>query len=144
MTRWDILRKTMFSADERKALGKAWPLFFFIVLSGNKDNKVITSYEDLREKLQESPSTIKKWRDVLSQNNVTKVIPGKGSMTLILLPPYDALLTCEMDDLAEIKLKSDPVTRRMLERVTSFNNMSLLPLVAELADKMTKIEAKLS
>ena len=143
MTRWDILKKIMLSADERKALGKAWPLFFFIVLSG-KDNKVITSYEVLKEKLQESPSTIKKWRDVLVANKVITLIPGKLSQTLSLLPPYDVLLTCEIDDLAEIKLKSDPAARRMLERVASFNNMSLFPVVVELADKLNKIEAKLS
>ena len=144
MTVLDILKKIMFSANEGKAPGKAWRLFFFIFLSGNKDNKVITSYEELEEKLQEKRSTLTKWRDVLSQNKVIKVIPGKGSMTLILLPPYDALLTCEMDDLAEIKLKSDPAARRMLERVTSFNNMSLFPIVLELADKLNKIEAKLN
>ena len=144
MTVLDILKKIMFSANEGKAPGKAWRLFFFIFLSGNKDNKVITSYEELEEKLLEKRSTLTKWRDVLSQNKVIKVIPGKGSMTLILLPPYDALLTCEMDDLAEIKLKSDPAARRMLERVTSFNNMSLFPIVLELADKLNKIEAKLN
>jgi hypothetical protein len=140
MTRWDVLKKIMFSTNESKALGKAWRLFFFIALSGNKDNKVITSYEELKEKLQESPSTIKKWRDVLVANKVITLTPGKLSQTLSLLPPYDALATCEFDDLAEMKLKSDPTTRRMLDRVASFNNMALLPVVAEIADKVSRLE----
>ena len=145
MTVLDILKKIMFSVNgEGKAPGKAWRLFFFIFLSGNKNNKVITNYDALEEQLKESRSTIKKWRDVLSQNKVIKVIPGKGSMTLILLPPYDTLLTCEMDDLTEIKLKSDPAAKRVLDRVMDYGNMSLFPIIVELADKMNKIEAKLN
>ena len=134
----------MFSANEGKAPGKAWRLFFFIFLSGNKGNRLITDYDQLEEKLKESRSTIKKWRDVLSQNKVIKVIPGRGTMTLILLPPYDALLTCEMDDLTEIKLKSDPAAKRVLDRVMDYGNMSLFPIIVELADKLNKIEAKLN
>ncbi len=144
MTRWDVLKKIMFSANERKALGKAWALFFFIVLSGKKDNKVFTGPDELKKVLEEPLSTIKKWRDVLVANKVITVIPGKLSMTLSLLPPYDALLTCEMDDLTEIKLKSDPAAKRVLDRVTAYGNMSLFPVVVELADKLNKIEAKLS
>jgi hypothetical protein len=144
MTRWEVLRKIMNSPNDRKALGKAWPLFFFIAMSGSKENKVVTSPEELKDRLQESPSTIKKWRDVLVQDNVITVIPGKLSMTLSLCPPYDALLTCQVDDLAEMKLTSDPTTKRMLDRVTSFNNMSLLPVVAEMFEKIKKLETKLS
>lgn len=140
MTRWDVLEKLLSSPAERKALGKAWSLFFFMAMSCKKDNKFITSYEELKSKLEEPVSTIKKWRDLLAANKVITVIPGKLSMTLSLLPPYDALATCEYDDLAEMKLNSDPTTRRMLDRVTSFNNMALLPVVAEIADKVTKLE----
>ena len=144
MTVLDILKKIMFSANEGKAPGKAWRLFFFIFLSGNKGNRLITDYDQLEEKLKESRSTIKKWRDVLSQNKVIKVIPGRGTMTLILLPPYDALLTCEMDDLTEIKLKSDPAAKRVLDKVMDYGNMSLFPVLVELFAKMNKLEAKLN
>ena len=54
MTVLDILKKIMFSANEGKAPGKAWRLFFFIFLSGNKGNRLITDYDQLEEKLKES------------------------------------------------------------------------------------------
>ena len=52
MTVLDILKKIMFSANEGKSPGKAWRLFFFIFLSGNKGNRLITDYDQLEEKLK--------------------------------------------------------------------------------------------
>jgi len=142
MTRWDLLRKLTLLPDERKAIGKAWPLFFFLVLNGNASNKFITSYPELKERLKESPSTIKKWKDSLVEHRVIQAFNGRLSMTLVLLPPYDSLVTCEQDDVTQVKMKSDPTTRRLLDKLSSYNNMSLLPLIAELASKIDNLEKK--
>ena len=142
MTRWDLLRKLTLLPDERKAIGKAWPLFLFLVLNCNASNKFITSYPELKERLKESPSTIKKWKDSLVEHRVIQAFNGRLSMTLVLLPPYDSLVTCEQDDVTQVKMKSDPTTRRLLDKLSSYNNMSLLPLIAELASKIDNLEKK--
>ena len=64
-------------------------------------------------------------------------------MTFILLPPYDSLVTCEQDDWAGARLKSDPKVRKVLDKITENDNMSLLPLIVELSDKVTKLERAL-
>ncbi len=144
MTRWDILRDVLTSKhDTRDAIGKAWPLFFFLVFNTNMSNKFITSYPELKEKLDESPNTIKHWRDQLVANKVVKVFKGKGSMSFTLLSPYDSLVTCEQDDITRIKLNSDPATKRLLDKVSSYNNMSLLPVIAEITAKLDNLEKKL-
>jgi len=143
MTRWDVLKELILSEKERKAIGKAWPLFFFLVLNCNKSNKFITSYPELKEKLNESPSTIKKWREHLVDHQVIRVINGRLSMTLSLLPPYESLVTCERDDITQVKMKSDPATRRLLDKLSSYNNMSLLPLIAELTSKIDSLEKRM-
>lgn len=140
MTRWDFLKDLMLSADKRRAVGKSWPLFFFLVLNGNKSNKFITSYPELKEMLNESPSTIKKWKDQLVKNKVIQAVSGRLCMTLSLLPPYDSLVTCEQDDITQVKLKSDPATKRLLNMLSSYNNMSLLPIIAELSSKIDRLE----
>ena len=143
MTRWDVLKNLLLTHDARKAIGKAWPLFFFVVYHGNRSNKCVTSYPELHEVLNESPHTIKMWRDQLVERKVIKTIRGRSSMTLQLLSPYDSIVTCEQDDVAQIKMNGDPATRRLLDKVSTFNNMSLLPLVAELSMKLDKLEKKL-
>lgn len=143
MTRWDLLKEIMMLPDKRRSIGKAWPLFFFIIYHGTRSNKCVTSYPELHEVLSESPHTIKMWRDQLVERAVIKVIRGRSSMTLQLLSPYDSIVTCEQDDVAQIKMNGDPATRRLLDKVSSFNNMSLLPLVAELSSKLDKLEKKL-
>jgi len=144
MTRWDVLKKLVLSSIERRAIGKAWPLFFFLVLNGNKSNKFITSYPELKEKLKESPSTIKKWKEHLIKHRVIKATNGRLSMTISLLPPYDSIVTCELDDITEVKMKSDPATKRLLNKLSSYNNMSLLPVVAELSSKLDTLERGLT
>lgn len=143
MTRWDILRNLLLTHDMRKAIGNAWPLFFFVIFHSNRDNKCITSYAELNETLHESPHTIKFWRDCLVKQNVLKVIRGRSSMTLQLLSPYDSVVTCIQDDVAQIKMNGDPATKRLLDRLSAYNNMSLLPLVAELSMKLEKLEKKI-
>lgn len=144
MTRWDVLRTLLLNHDARKAIGNAWPLFFFIVFNSNQQNKCITSYPELHQILIESPNTIKFWRDCLVKQNVLKVIRGRSSMTLQLLSPYDTIVTCLQDDEAMIKMHGDPATKKLLEKVSAFGNMSLLPLVAELSSKLEMIEKKIA
>ena len=103
----------------------------------------MTSYDDLKRTLEESPNTIKWWRDVLEKAKVLRVVRGRMAMTLTLLPPYDSLATCEQDDIVQVKLKSDPFTRSLIDKLSSYGNMSLLPVVAELAAKLDKMERKL-
>lgn len=143
MTRWDLLRNLLLDHDARRAIGHAWPLFFFVVFNSNKDNKCITSYPELHEVLIESPNTIKFWRDCLVRQNVVKVTRGRSSMTLQLLSPYDSIVTCIQDDMTQIKLNSDPAIKKMLDKVSAYGNMSLLPLVAELSTKLDKLEKKI-
>ena len=144
MTRWDILGNLMLSYETRKAVGTAWPLFLYVIFRTNKANKLVTSYDDLKRTLEESPNTIKWWRDVLEKTKILRVVRGRMAMTLTLLPPYDSLATCEQDDITQIKIKSDPSTRSLIDKLSSYGNMSLLPVVAELAAKLDKMEKKLS
>lgn len=143
MTRWDVLKDVLLSHDLRKSIGKAWPLFFYLAFNVKDSNKFITSYPELKDKLEESQHTIKKWRDYLYEQKVINVINGRLSMTLSFIPPYDSLVTCMADDLTQIKLKSDPATKKMLDKLSSYDNMSLLPLVAELSSKLDVLEKKL-
>ena len=131
------------SSDQRTAIGKAWPVFFFIVFNSDKSNKLIINYPELHERLNESINTIKKWKEHLVDHNVVDVIQGRTSMTFTLLPPFDSLVTCEQDDIAQIRMKSDPATRRILEKLSVYGNMSLLPIVAELYLKIDNLEKKL-
>jgi len=143
MTRWDLLEKLMMSREVRNAIGKAWPLFFFIVFHTGKSNKLITSYAKIKNGLNDSQSTIQKWKEYLIKNKVISSINGKLSMTISLLSPYDSLVTCEQDDTTVLRLSSDPSTKRILEKVAIYGNMSLLPIVAELSAKIEKLEKKL-
>ena len=144
MTRWDLLKNLLLSHDSRKAIGKAWPLFFYLVFHIKESNKLITSYPELKASLNESVSTIKKWRDQLETQKVIQVHSGKLSMTLTLLSPFCALTTCEQLDEIQIKMITDPSAKRLLEKVTVGTNMSLLPVILELSSKLENIEKRLS
>ncbi len=141
MTRWDLLKDLMLSKERRDTIGKAWPLFLFLIFYSNRSNKYITSYVELKERLNESPNTIKHWRDQLVDHKVVKVFKGKGSMSFTFLSPYDSLVTCEQDDWAGARIKSDPKTKRVLDKLSAHDNMSLLPLIVELSAKVNKLEA---
>ena len=143
MTRWDLLNNLMMSPENREAIGKAWPLFFFLVFYSGRSNKYVTNYAELKEKLKGSVNTIKTWREHLVKNKVVQVFKGSASMSFVLLPPYASLVTCEQDDVTQVKMVGDPATKRLLEKLSLYNNMSLLPIVAELSQKITNIEKKI-
>lgn len=63
-------------------------------------------------------------------------------MSFVFLSPYDSLVTCEQDDWADAKIKSDPKVKRVLDKITDSDNMSLLPLIVELSAKIDKLEQK--
>ena len=110
MTRWNLLSNLLLQAENIKAIGKAWPLFFFVVFNMDKTNKFCTNYPELTERMGASPNTIKDWRDHLVKNQVAKVFKGNGSMSFVLQSPYDSLVTCEQDDIAQVKMVGDPAT----------------------------------
>ena len=50
--------------------------------------------------------------------------------------------TCEQDDWVGARLKSDPKVRKVLDKMTESDNMSLLPLIVELSTKIDKLEQR--
>jgi hypothetical protein len=52
-------------------------------------------------------------------------------------------LSPAQDDITQIKMKSDPATKRIIDKVNAYGNMSLLPIVAELSAKLDKLEKRL-
>jgi len=142
MTRWNLLHDITMAKETREAIGKAWLLFLFLAFNMKKTNKFITNYAELKEKLGESPNTIKNWRDHLVQNKVVQVFKGNGSMSFVLLSPYDSLVTCEQDDWAAVRIKTDANVKRVLDKLSSRDNMSLLPVIVELSAKVNKLEKK--
>jgi len=143
MTRWNLLQDITISKEMREAIGKAWPFFFYLVFHIDKSNKLITNYAEIKKILNENQSTLMKWKEYLLKHKVISAISGKLSMTLSLLPPYDSLVTCEQDDTAQLRMNSDPATKRIIEKLTVYGNMSLLPIVAELSAKIDILEKKL-
>jgi len=144
MTRWSLLQEITMAKEMREAIGKAWPFFLYLVFHIDQSNKLITNYAEIRKTLTESQSTIMKWKEYLIEHKVISSISGKLSMTLSLLPPYDSLVTCEQDDTAQLRMNSDPATKRIIEKLTIYGNMSLLPIVAELSAKIDGLEKKLA
>ena len=140
LTRWNLLQDITMAKDTREAIGKAWPLFLFLVFNMRKTNKFITNYAELKENLKVSPNTLKDWRNHLVQNKVVQVIKGNGSMSVVLLSPYDSLVTCEQDDWAAVRIKTDAKVKKVLDKLSSHDNMSLLPVIVELAAKVDKLE----
>ena len=142
MTRWSLLQDITMAKETRDAIGKAWPLFLFLAFKMNKSNKFVTNYAELKEKLDVSPNTLKDWRDHLVTNKVVQVFKGNGSMSFVLLSPYDSLVTCEQDDWAAVRIKTDPKVKRVLDKLSRRDNMSLLPVLVELSAKVDRLEKK--
>ena len=140
MTRWNLLHEITVVRENREAVGKAWPLFLFLIFNTGKSNRFVTTYAELKEKMNESPNTLKNWREGLVKNKVVQVIRGRASMTFVFLSPYDSLITCEQDDWAAVRIKTDPKVKRVLDKLSSHDNMSLLPLIVELSAKVHKLE----
>ena len=65
-------------------------------------------------------------------------------MSFVLLSPYDSLVTCEQDDIAQVKMVGDPATKRILDKISGVGNMSLLPIIAEMSSKLEDIQRKIS
>src|ERR1700722_3580734 len=142
MTRWNLLHDITIVKENREAIGKAWPLFLFLIFNTGRANKFITTYAELKEKMNESPNTLKNWREHLAKNKVVQVIKGRSSMSFVFLQPYDSLITCEQDDWAAVRIKTDPKVKRVLDKLSSHDNMSLLPVIVELAAKVDRLEKK--
>lgn len=53
-------------------------------------------------------------------------------------------LTCVKTDMTEIQLKSDPETKKLLKKIFSPDNHSLLPMFAELVCKVELLEKRLN
>jgi hypothetical protein len=128
--------------ETKEAIGKAWPLFFLLIFNMKKDNRYTTTYAELEEKLSTSHNTIKDWRNHLVQHQVVKAIKGDSCLSFVLLSPYDSLVTCEQDDWAAVRIKTDVKVKRVLDKLSSHDNMSLLPVLVELAAKVDKLEKK--
>ena len=146
MTRWNLLSDLFIARTEnRDAIGKAWPLFFFLIFNMKKDNKYPTSYAELKDKLGACPNTVKDWRDHLVKNRVAQVDRGKAPLIFTLLSPYDSLVTCEQNDEAQIKMVGNPATKQLLEKITGYGNMSflaLLPVIGDITKKLENLERK--
>jgi hypothetical protein len=143
MTRWNLLSDILSHPEKRDAIGKAWPLFFLLIFNMIKENKYISTYVELKEKLKENPHTIKAWRDHLVKHKVVQVLRGKTTMTFIFLSPYDSLVTCEQNDEAQIKMVGDPATKHLLDKLSAYGNLSLLPVIAEITTKLENIEKRI-
>ena len=140
MTRWNLLHDITMAKDTREAIGKAWPLFLFLIFNTGRSNRFVTTYAELKEKMNESPNTLKNWREHLVKNKVVQVVRGRSLMTFTFLSPYDSLITCEQDDWAAVRIKTDPKVKRVLDKLSNHDNMSLLPLIVELSAKVHKLE----
>ena len=104
----------------------------------------MTNYHELEKGLGAPVATIKKWKERLLEQGVIKCETGKYSFTLIVLPPYDITLTCVKTEMTEIQLKSDPETKKLLTKLFSTNNLSVLPIIADLAYKIELLEKRLN
>mgnify|MGYP001595596432 CR=1 FL=1 len=74
---------------------------------------------------------------------MVKVLKGSFLMSFVTLSPYDSLVTCEQDDWAGVRAISDPKVKRVLDKLSSHDNMSLLPLIMELVTKVDKFEKRI-
>ncbi len=142
MTRWEALKEIFSSNDCQNKIGCAWRLYFYLIFNGDEKNKFVTNYPELKRELGAPEVTIKKWKERLIEMGIIKCITGKYRVTLILLPPYDTPLTCLKTDMTEIQLKSDPATKKLLTKLFSTNNFSLLPMIADLAYKIELLEKR--
>ena len=142
MTRWNLLDNIFLQIGNIDAIGKAWPLFFLLVFNMDKLNKYCSNYSKLARKLRKSINTVKDWRQHLVKNKVIKVIRGNGCMTFVLLSPYDSLVTCEQDDIAQVKMVGDPATKRMLDKISDVGNMTLLPIIVEMQATIENLKKK--
>lgn len=143
-TRWDALKGILFYREKRRAIGPAWPLYFYLIFQGDPANRLVTSYPRLVEDLGESADTLKKWKEGLIERGVLENKQASHGMILSLVPPFDAPVTALRDDWVELRLRSDAKTRHLLKTALGADSMALLPIVADLAKKVELLESKKS
>lgn len=139
-TRWDALKSILLSSEKRKAIGSAWPLYFYLIFHLDSKNEFQTSLRDLAKDLEENQNTVKRWKEQLIRARVISNRQTKHGIILSLLPPYDSPATALKDDVVELKLRSDPKTRNMLKMALGSNYMVLLPILADLAQRVERLE----
>lgn len=139
-TRWEALKEILDQMECREAIAHAWPLYFYVVFNGDRSNRLVTSYPELVCRLKVPASTIRKWKDRLIEQKVAISVQGRYGWTVSLLPPYDTPLTCLKSDYTEIVFKSDDQMKKLMKKMFSSESMSLLPLIAEMAHKIDRIE----
>ena len=139
-TRWDALKAILLSQEKRKAIGSGWPLYFYLMYHLNLKNELQINMSELAEDLGESAPTVRRWKAQLINARVILNRPTKHGIILSLLPPYDSPATALKDDVIELKLRSDPKTRNMLKMALGSNYMVLLPIIADLAQRVERLE----
>lgn len=139
-TRWDALRSILLASERRKAIGAAWPLYFHLVFRLDYRNQLVTNSGELTEELKEKSGTIKKWKERLVRRQVVSNKKVKHGVALSLLPPYDSPATALKDDIVELRLRSDVKTRNMLKMALGADYLVLLPILADLAQRVERLE----
>lgn len=139
-TRWEALKEIIGDMKCRNAIAHAWPFYFYLIFQGDKSNKITTSYPEMARRLGVPLSTIKKWKERLIEQNIGTSVQGKHGWSITLAPPFDTPLTCLKSDYTEIVLKSDDPTKKLMKKMFSSDSLSLLPLIAELAHKVERME----
>ena len=139
-TRWDALKAILLSPERRKTIGTCWPLYFHLIYHLDSKNELQVSMNQLSRDLDESASTIKKWKEQLIKKRVVSNRQTKHGIILSLLPPYDSPATALKDDVVELRLRSDSKTRNMLKMALGSNYMVLLPIIADLAQRVERLE----
>lgn len=139
-TRWDVLKSILLSAEKRNAIGHAWSLYFYLVYHLDSKNELRIGMGELSRALEKPPPTVKQWKEHLIRMKVISSRQAKHSVVLSLLPPYDSPATALKDDVVELKLRSDPKTRNMLKMALGSNYMVLLPIIADLAQRVERLE----
>lgn len=139
-TRWEALKEVLEDVACRDAISFAWPLYFYIVFHGDRQNYLVTNFPSLQKELHVPIPTLKRWKDRLMESKVAQSIAGNHQWTLRLLPPYDTPLTCIKTDQAELLIKSDDKTKSLIRKMFSGDSVGLLPLIAELSHKVERLE----
>lgn len=134
-TRWDALQSILLASEKRKAIGVAWPLYFYLVFRLDYRNQLVTNFGELAEELKEKSGTLKKWKERLVRRQVVSNKKVKHGFALSLLPPYDSPSSALKDDIVELRLRSDVKTRNMLKMVLGADYLVLLPILAALAQR---------
>lgn len=88
--------------------------------------------------------TVKRWKKQFIKTRVILNRQTKHGIILSPLPPYDSPATALKDDVVELKLRSDPKTRNMLKMALGSNYMILLPILADLAQRVERLEGNAS